>query len=300
MMVPVTRRLAPEEKDYYVVVTGTITLPNTVVAPASVQVTALRVRYPTVNEVVVPNSEPLPTGETEEVTMYKVTQSNQGKPVIHTNGTTTYTYRTHDLMDNEVLDSQGQPAHRIAGTLDWKINEKKGRWQLFVKDYASNTVEFKIDKRGQIWGYALEEAEYEAFSHGGSIRSGVCSAFTDDVYERFGLPKLALSAELGVPDEGTAALRFFEMNLSKGDYPNAIEAPPFTAANHVAIQGPSILIGRKQIDSNWNNAQYGPTLRDFDDGVGLYLAPYWRNAISRAPKGELNSSLSLLEEIDKE
>ena len=180
---------------------------------------------------------------------------------------------------------------------DWNVSKVKGRWEVRVHpdDGPSNLVEVKINKRAQIVNLARGYARYEQINPKGSEGYNACSGFVDThVYGRLGLSPIGLDALSGVQDGGSGALRFFQNWAGPKQF-----TPAFTGnANHVAIQD-----GAEQIDTNWNNFGEGPTVRPLDYGIGTpssLTARYWSNAISRAPKGEYNTALSILQELDAE
>ena len=133
---------APDEKHFTAVVTARVTLPNDMTPESSITVKARRVRR--ANGVLTP----ITGEEPKTIPLSMVTQDATSKPHPNTDGTTTYTYRTHDLEDNE--------AHRSPGSADQVIDDWKGRWQFYIEGFIKHGVELKIDKRSQLVNYGLD------------------------------------------------------------------------------------------------------------------------------------------------
>lgn len=264
----------------------------------------------------------------------------RGKPIPNASDTTTYTYRTHDLDDDEASP------RRIKGTRDWHINNKLGRLEFEVEDWPSNKVQFKIDKRSQVSTYALDWASYYAYKRANAkdenelkqwgTKAGAmwthCFSFAGHVYNRHGLgidgSNSGMYPAATAPDEGLGSLRFFWTNMNP---PTATNDP-----GHVGIVGPLsgnfFGYGGTRIDNNglpeqvtqetfWDpetNAPKtidrrfnGPTWRTLDEGVGQpgYFSEeqdFTRRPRSRtlpAKRGGLHTDgkpKSLLQELDEE
>ncbi len=71
--------------------------------------------------------------------------------------------------------------------LPWAVQQAKGRWQIKVQGYKSNTVTFKIDKRKQIvevansWSTATQT---ELTAAGATV----CNGLTAKIYNHVGIP----------------------------------------------------------------------------------------------------------------
>ena len=316
------RIVGPEEKEFYVVLQSKVTYPtfspgaNTRYNPANtITVKAERIRYSNG-----PNALPVPVGGPDgsaDITLTRITHPNDtegGAPVVSADGRyTTWTYRTHDLSDTE--------EHRISGLLDWHITDRKGRWRFSVKDGTGNTVEFKINKRGQLVAYAMEWANYYADKNSGTAEDpwntasnpdglfGNCFTFAGHIYKKHGLNLTpgggaTTFGPASAVDNGEGSLRFF---WAERTAPSAASSP-----DHVGIIGPNTYWGYgTRIDNNGapatGNSFNGPTWRGIDDGVGASPSGYFgsgatslRPPINRTLPGEVNTAISILQELDAE
>ena len=231
-------------------------------------------------------------------------------------------------------------AARVAN--DWNVSQVKGRWELRVHpdDGPSNTVDVKIDKRGQVTGAAIAWANYYQYKQANADSQAeldewssinhpdglwdYCFSFANYVYDQHGLEGLGTTgpAAFGAAsalDDGPGSLRFY---WSKIPVPTAPNDP-----GHIGIIGPNTLLGYgTRIDNNGKpdrltyglsidgvlNPQRfnGPLWRAKDEGVGDAYFSAAQNAARKPISKTLPASRggtmpngnlkSLLQELDEE
>ena len=227
------RLLAPEEKPFYVSPTARITLPASIAPPSTVSVRATRVRYTTTGTTT--TMAPVAGTDPITLTLYLISSANNlGKayfPEPDGQGNTIYSYRMHLMEDNELLPP------RLAGTADWNVTDKLGRWQLQLDPASGQSapVEFKIDKREQIaktaldWvGYwpvrpeasQLNEMAHHSVTLNKTLFSG-CHSFAGYIYHRHGLYPAYDAHNATDPALDPDAIR--EAGVARGDDPEDIE-----------------------------------------------------------------------------
>ena len=254
--------VSPQDKNYYVTLTASVTVPldvNASFLPDSLHLKARRVR-----------NQLLPTGAQQRF----YTGDELGNlPVLNRLPNTTenqygrtYTYSTFEQNNHEDLEQH--EARRVSS--DWNVSKVLGRWELRVRpeDGASNAVDVKIDKRTQIINTALDWATYwpnrpESSKKYGEIGDGQggterilneavyidsntgeelftqCHSFAGYVYNRHGLYDAyggdvacsSLPSAATADDSGSGSLRFF-------------------SAHTGVIIGQGILYGGQMVDIN--------------------------------------------------
>jgi hypothetical protein len=204
-------------------------------------------------------------------------------------------------------DELHQEENRIAGSLDWKVSQLKGRWRLRVDPNLGecNKPEFKVDKRGQIVGYASDWASWFQDNKQLGITApgglfNLCFPFASHVYGKTGLSLAtgdgtATFGAASAPDGGNGALRFFWTNQNP---PSGVGDP-----GHVGIiSGPDARIDNNGSPADAENFN-GPTVRGLDDGMGdAYFGGDHPTLFSKSQTlpGQVNPAISILQELDAE
>lgn len=139
--------------------------------------------------------------------------------------------------------------------LNWNVTRLRGRWSINVQGQASNTVQFKIDKRAQIVGLVNRWLNARQQLSTSGVR--LCNNFTTRIYAHLGLP---LSGGVGpqyksasVNCSGDGCLVFYSLSFK-----------PTWEPGHVAIEVGSLRIN---VNSATNPGLYNLSSEGLNDGV---------------------------------
>ena len=135
----------------------------------------------------------------------------------------------------------------------WNVTQEKGRWEIKTRDYISNTLQFKIDKREQI--------DYVANSYVGELNGSAgggdqCQNFVAAVYGYLGLTFPSGSASV----------------IGEGDPTATPPLPPPTAPDTQGYGCLTLFHGASFPVSTWQHVAINVGNSIVDQNCGSYVA----------------------------
>ena len=203
----------PQTKHYYIALTASITVPDTVpesALPQKIRIVARRVR-----------NEMTPVGVNLRIYMDEhldLPPLQRFSSMPGPQNTRTYSYSRYDISFHN--NAKEYEDARIAG--DWDVSKVLGRWELRVhpEDGLSNPVEIKIDKRAQLVNYGRDWVSFwsnrpassydpdpvkkSVFHSNGQDVFVDCVSFVQHIYDHHGL-----TGARTAPDSGAGSVRTF-------------------------------------------------------------------------------------------
>ena len=148
----------------------------------------------------------------------------------------------------------------------WPVRQVKGRWQIKVQGYKSNTVTFKVDKRKQIVEVANS---WDGAPKGSPGNGSLCDDFARYIYSYVGL---------GAGGGSTVTDLYNSMNTAKQDTgKGAIAFYHFPSDSNAQWKHNGVGVGGSIVDQNCplphNKVTDPPTIGLHSDQAAELLAP---------------------------